>query len=209
MILSEITCNGFDISTLPYSSPENRAPLIVAAARLDANGTLRDLLEACRILVDRRCTFHCELFGDGSHLAQWRTLVEGIGLAKQIQFMGKPVPSQWRDSLGRAAVFAAVSGQGQNSNGVPLAEVTALHEAMSLGTPCLVMDDSPAADLIQDGETGFIEPRHHPIALAISLQRLLVNSSLRVRVAHDARCLIESRYDPHFSSARHTILSNA
>src|SRR6185436_6254666 len=108
MMIGEPVCTGIDLRRLTFDSPAHHPPLIVAAASLNAT-SLSDLVEACRILVRRRCAFRCELFGEGSYESEWRTLAEGIGLTRHLQFMGKPGSLQWRDSLTRASVFVAVS----------------------------------------------------------------------------------------------------
>jgi glycosyltransferase involved in cell wall biosynthesis len=192
MMIGEPICSGIDLRRLQFCSPEHHPPLIVAAARLDAT-SLSDLVEACRILVRRHCAFRCELFGEGCYESEWRTLAEGIGLTRHLQFMGKLGSLQWRDSLARASVFVAVSDR--NLADITPSILTALHQAMALGAPCLVTDNLPVSELIQDGETGLIEPSHHPSAVAIALQRLFVDSSLRVRLAREARYLIEAKFD--------------
>jgi colanic acid/amylovoran biosynthesis glycosyltransferase len=97
------------------------------------------------------------------------------------------------------AAFAApyVVGRDGNRDGLP----TVLLEAMALGTPCVATDVTGIPELIHPEETGLLVPQHHPEALAIALRRLLTNASLRVALAHRARCLIEAEFDIHRNAA--------
>lgn len=185
--------DGTELSKLSFNTPHERAPLIVATAGQDTN--VRDLLEACGTLVKRRCAFRCEIYCEAGQLSRLRTFGDELGLSGHVRFIERSTASQRRELLAKAAVFVVVGGDAADST------IIELLDAMALGTPCLVTDDTPATHFIQDGETGLIEPGHHPKALAISLQRLLIDSSLRVRLAREAYYVIEAKLDQHFNAA--------
>jgi colanic acid/amylovoran biosynthesis glycosyltransferase len=173
-----------------FKSPARREPLIVAHASSSAIDSTSDLLEACRILQRRHCVFRCEIYGDSNHEKQVRARIVNLGLDENVKYL--TMSPKMRESIARASVFAAVAEADPTDASAMRRELFSLREAMTLGTPCLVTDYSAGAEFIQDGETGIIEPRNYPEALAISLQRLLSDASLRMRLANEARLMAES-----------------
>jgi len=59
-------------------------------------------------------------------------------------------------------------------------------EAMACGTPVIATDVGGLAQLVREGETGFLVPGRDPVALAKRLQRLLSDTKLRVRMGRQA-----------------------
>ena len=70
-------------------------------------------------------------------------------------------------------------------------------EAMALGTPCVATDMTGIPEVIRHEQTGLIVPERSPAALADAVDQLLVDQSLRVQVARQARKLIETEFDVH------------
>ena len=68
---------------------------------------------------------------------------------------------------------------------------------MALGTPCVSTKVTGIPEVVRDKETGLSVPQNDPIALAIALKRVLTDPDLRVRLATQARQLIESEFDIH------------
>jgi hypothetical protein len=90
-----------------------------------------------------------------------------------------------------------VVGQDNNRDGLP----TVLLEAMALGTTCISTDVTGIPEVLRDEETGLRVPQHHPEALAVALERLLTDADLRVRLAAQARRLIEAEFDSQHNTA--------
>jgi colanic acid/amylovoran biosynthesis glycosyltransferase len=90
-------------------------------------------------------------------------------------------------------VFAApcvVSADGDR-DGLP----TVLLEAMALGTPCVSTDVTGIPEVLRHLDTGLQVAQRSPAALAESLDTLLADPALRVRLARGARRLIEEQFD--------------
>jgi colanic acid/amylovoran biosynthesis glycosyltransferase len=171
-------------------SSMQREPLIVAHASSCAMASTSDLIEACCILQRRHCVFRCEIYGDAIYEQQMRALIENSGLEENVKYL--PISPRMRESVARASVFAAIAEANHSDISAMRRDLFSLREAMILGTPCLVTDYSAGAEYIHDEETGIVEPRNYPEALAISLQRLLSDASLRTRLAKEARLIADT-----------------
>src|SRR5262249_10197977 len=84
-----------------------------------------------------------------------------------------------------------------------------LLEAMALGTPCVSTDVTGIPEVVRNGETGLMVPQHDPVALAEAVERLLVDSELRLRLAARARQLIEQEFDIRRNAAQRRALFRA
>ena len=192
--------NGMDLGLLPFRSPDDRRPLIVAVGRLIEKKGFGDLVAACAELMERGVAFECAIIGAGELGPELVADTERRGLAEVVRFLG-PLPQ--RDVLEyirQAAVMAApcVVGADGNRDGLP----TVLLEAMALGTPCVSTDVTGIPELVRDGDTGLLVPQHDPSSLAAALSRLLADPALRVAVAASARQLIEQQFDADRSAER-------
>jgi glycosyltransferase involved in cell wall biosynthesis len=68
-------------------------------------------------------------------------------------------------------------------------------EAFASGTPVVATDCVGPAELISDGETGYVVPQHDETALANRIERLLTHHDARQRMGENARREAETMYD--------------
>ncbi|MBD2693375.1 glycosyltransferase family 4 protein [Anabaena catenula] len=187
--------NGLDLRQLQYSSPANRPPLIISVGRLVEKKGLSILIDACTILKQRNCEFQCQIVGTGSLELVLKQQIQDLELQSFVEIIGPRPQNDVFQLVQQAAVFAApyVIGKDGNRDGLP----TVLLEAIALGTPCVSTDVTGIPEVVRHGETGLIVPQNHPDKLAISIQELLTDSALRVKLSIQARQLIESEFDIH------------
>ena len=185
--------NGLDLERFAYRPADDRPPVVAAVGRLVEKKGFDDLLEAVAVLVRSGRRISVDLVGTGPLEGALRAKVAHLGLQDVVRMPG-PLP-QWqvREVVQRAAVFAApcVVGRDGNRDGLP----TVLLEAMALGTPCVATPVTGIPEVVRDGETGLLVPEHDPAALAGALGRLLDDRALRVRLAGQARGLVEREFD--------------
>ncbi|AFZ25406.1 glycosyltransferase [Cylindrospermum stagnale PCC 7417] len=191
--------NGLDLQQLQYSSPADRPPLIISVGRLVEKKGLSILIDACAILKQRNCEFQCQIIGTGSLEPTLRQQIQDLGLQSIVEIIGPRPQNDVFQLVQQAAVFAApyVIAKDGNRDGLP----TVLLEAIALGTPCVSTDVTGIPELVRHGETGLIVPQNHAEKLAISLQELLTDSALRVKLSTQARQLIESEFDIYRNTA--------
>jgi len=191
--------NSLDLERFPYEAPHNRPPRIAAVGRLVEKKGFADLIEACAILADGGAHFSCQIIGVGELEADLEAQIERLGLQAFVELLGPRSQSEVIKHIQAAAVLAApcVVGHDNNRDGLP----TVLLEAMALGTPCVSTDVTGIPEVLHDGETGLRVSQRDPAALAAALKRLLADSALRVRLAEQARRLIEAEFDSRRNTA--------
>jgi colanic acid/amylovoran biosynthesis glycosyltransferase len=191
--------NGLDLSRFPFAPPADRERRIVAVGRLVEKKGFNILVEACALLAQRGVDFHCEIIGGGEMERALRQQITERGLQTRVLLTGPRPQRDIISDIQRASVFAApcVVGEDGNRDGLP----TVLLEAMALGTPCVSTDVTGIPEVLRPDATGLLVPQHDAVALATSMERLLDDSALRVRLAGAARQLIESQFDVHRNAA--------
>jgi glycosyltransferase involved in cell wall biosynthesis len=192
--------NGLDMSRFSYAAPAERPPVIVSVGRLIEKKGFPDLVEACAILQRRGVAFACQIVGNGEQEELLRAQIAAAGLADRVELCGALPQEEVVRRMRQAAVFAApcVVGADGDRDGLP----TVLLEAMALGTPCVSTPVTGIPEVLRDDDTGLMVPQHDANALAAALQRLLADAALRVRLAQNARRLMEAQFDIHANAAR-------
>jgi glycosyltransferase involved in cell wall biosynthesis len=73
---------------------------------------------------------------------------------------------------------------------------------MALGTTVVSTDVAGIPDVVHHGETGLQVPQHDPVALAAAIERLLAEPGLGVRLATNARGLMEAEFNIRHNTER-------
>ena len=146
---------------------------LVAIGRLVPIKRLDRLIDAVARLAPDLPGLHLYLVGDGDQRGALETLVRNRSLDARVTFVG------W--SVDAPAWYAAADVVALTSEreGTPLA----LIEAAAAGRPVVAVDVGGVADIVRDGDTGFVVPADDPAALAERLGQLLRDPELRARMA--------------------------
>lgn len=75
-------------------------------------------------------------------------------------------------------------------------------EAMSAGRAIVATAVGGTPELLVDGESGLLVPRHDPAALATAVERLLADPALAARLGAAARARVQTRFAPEASLDR-------
>ncbi len=191
--------NGLDLKRFPYIAPHNRQMRIVSVGRLIEKKGFDDLIAACAILAERGCQFNCQIIGTGPLEVDLKVQIQRLGLQGRVELLGARPQLEVIERVQSAAVFAGpyVVSSDSDRDGLPMV----LLEAMALGTPCVSTDVTGVPEILRDCQTGLMVPQHDPRVLAAAMERLLINSTLRVQLATQARHLIETEFDIHRNTA--------
>ncbi len=192
--------NGLDLTEFPYSSPFDRAPMILSVGRLVEKKGFGDLINACGILRDRGLRFGCRIVGAGKLRAELEQQVHRLDLVDQVRLVGPMPQSGVIEEMRRAAVMAlpCIVGADGDRDGLP----NVIQESLALGTPVVTTDVTGIPEVVRDEDTGLQVPQRDAVALARAIERLLLDPSLRVRLAEGARRMMETDFDIDRNAAR-------
>ena len=153
--------NGIDVQRFTYRAPQPDGPAVLVA-RLSPEKDIETLLRAVALVVRQDPAFRLEIAGDGPCMSSLRQTSAALGLNERVRFLGevRDVPSL----LARAGLFVLSS----LTEGISLT----LLEAMASGLPVVATSVGGNAEVVADGETGFLVPPQNPSALAEALLRL-------------------------------------
>jgi N-acetyl-alpha-D-glucosaminyl L-malate synthase BshA len=125
-----------------------------------------------------------ELVGEGPERPRIEALVRSLGLAAQVQFLSEK--DDLVAALQRSDVFLLPS----ETESFGLAAL----EAMACGVPVVASDVGGVAEVVSDGEVGFLAPVGDVAAMAGHVRRLLTDDDLHLRLSRAARQRAETQY---------------
>ncbi len=196
--------NGLDLEEYPYTEPRQRPAVILAVGRLVAKKGFADLIDACALLARRGRSCRCRIIGAGTLQGELQWRIESLGLRESVELVGPRPQNEVIQEMRNAAVLAmpcVVAADGDR-DGLP----NVIQEALALGTPVISTDVTGIPEVVRDEETGLQVPQRDPAALAHGLERLLDDPDLRVRLAREARRMIEAEFDIRRNTARRRAL---
>ena len=164
-----------------WLQPSAKIPVLVAVGKLQPAKGYPDLLRAFRLVRDNTLV-RLVVLGQGPDQPELEALVGQLGLTADVRFVGFDVnPYRW---LARAAVFVHAA----HWEGFP----NVLVEAMAAGAP-VVSTDCPSgpAEIITDGENGFLVPVGDVVSHSTRIRELLSDSALRTRIVGAADRRVE------------------
>jgi glycosyltransferase involved in cell wall biosynthesis len=184
--------NGAAYGEAHLGRPGPDLPLqLVAVGRLSPEKRVCDLIVAAAHLRDMGCRFELHLFGDGPMRSEIESLLANMDLRGRVRLHGFKPHAEVMERV--AASHLLVHAAELETFGL------ALIEAMGLGLPVVAARSSGAADVVIDGETGFLVPCRAPRELAEQIARLAAAPALRQRLGRAAK----ARFDREFSLAAH------
>ena len=175
-----------DVDETLQARPGNSPPRLVMVARLSRWKDHPTLLQALSGLKD--LDWQLELVGDGPLRGQLEELVQSLGLASRVTFLGfrRDVPER----MAEAQLFLLIS----KWEGFP----RSILEAMRAGLPVVASDVGGVKESVVDGTTGFVIPRGDAVRLRECLRQFITNAELRVCMGAAGR----ARYEEMFTFDR-------
>ncbi|MEW5804402.1 MAG: glycosyltransferase [bacterium] len=147
------------------------------------------LIDAFGVLVNRNRGKKLKLMivGEGSLRKTLEEMAKNLGLADKVKFIGKVEHSLVPAYLNQIDVFVALSRR--ESFGV------AVLEASACGIPVVVSNVGGLPEVVEDGHTGIIVPPDDRNAAAIALEKIMLNSQLRLNLGAAGREFVLKKYD--------------
>jgi glycosyltransferase involved in cell wall biosynthesis len=171
-----------DIDASLLATPESGTPVrAIMVARFASQKAQRQLVEAAAGIPD----LHIDFVGTGPTQAAIRDLVETVGMANRVRFLGErsDVPAL----LAASQIFVLTS----NFEGFPMSTL----EAMRASLPVVVSDVGGAAEAVEDAVSGYVIERGNVAQLRERLALLVSKPERRALMGANAR----RRYLERFS----------
>lgn len=187
--------NGLDVVRLPHQRRDHLDIDVLAVGRLVEKKGFDVLIDAVAALHANGRPAHATIVGGGEMDAALRARAVSRGVGHLVTFTGPRPQAEVVAAFGRARVFAAPSVVGGDGNreGLP----TTILEAMACGTPVVATATTGVPEVVRHGQTGLLVPEGDPVALAAAIERLLDDPAPGMRMAAEARALIEREFDVH------------
>ena len=154
-------------------------PVILFVGQMDWKKNILTVLEACGELKKQGKRFRLLLAGQGIDLNNIRKKIDELGIQDRAQTLGHITDTSLLDGLyTRASVFAFPSLY----DAAPMV----VREAAVMGTPSVMVRGSTAAEIIRDGENGYL-CENDPADLARVIAGILTDPEKAAAVGQTAR----------------------
>ena len=192
-----ITYCGIDLSWF-YPPTVARDPhkvyRIVSSGRLVEKKGFSDLIDACKILVDRGEKFECVIGGSGPLEAELNAQIKRLNLADRISVTGKALLQEKIVDFmheGDVYVLPCVWASDGDVDGLP----QMIMEAMASGLPAISTRLVGIPDLLQHEDTGLLVEPNQPAQLADAMARLMHDPALAARLSANGQQLLKKTFD--------------
>lgn len=173
---------------------------VLFLGRLGACKSPDVLLHAAKSLRARFPEVRYRFAGDGD-IEKYKALAEELGVVDQCDFLGWIKGNEKERLIRESGIFCLPS----RHEGMPMS----LLEMMSYGLPCIVTPVGGIPQVIHDGENGYMVAVGDSEELAIRLQRLFLDSTLRYQIGIAARQTITTGFNIGSNVANLASLYNA
>jgi L-malate glycosyltransferase len=170
--------------------PFNDDDLIIGTAKpLENKYAIDHLIQAFARLAKKHPDLPLKLCiaGKGSIRDKLDSLVEKLGIEKNVYFAGQLAHDKIPGFLNALDIFAALSLE--ESFGVAVIEAGACEK------PVVVSDEGGLPEVVENNVTGFIVPKGDIQAASDALEKLIINTSLREQFGQAARTRVKKLYD--------------
>lgn len=146
------------------------AILAGAVARVEPAKDHGTLLRAMALIAERVPRLHLAVVGGGSELDTLRELARELGIGDRVHFTGpRTDAAEWLQTVD----FSVLSSVKEGLSNTVL-------ESMAAGRAMIATDVGGNAEVIVEGETGYLVPARDPAALSQAIARLAVSDE-RIR----------------------------
>lgn len=181
----------FASPSVTLSASEIHIPHILFLSNLLVSKGVVVLLDALRILKDKGCRFVCDFVGGETVEMNAHMFAEEVakrGLEGMAVYHGRKYGKDKEAFFCSADVF--VFPTFYHNECFPLV----LLEAMEHSLPCISTTEGGIPGIIEDGQTGYLVPKHDAQALAEKMQILLSDTDLRCSMGKNGRDKLEREF---------------
>ncbi len=192
-ICSKVVYNGVDTNLFCPASVEIESsdPSILIVGNVQRSKGHELVLRAVANLRSSFPRLQCRIIGEGPHRAEFETLALELGIAPQVQFVGRNSRAEVAEAMRRCSVFALPS----RNEGLGCVYL----EAMSCGKPAIGCRGQGIDEVIVHGTNGWLIPsggrqENGLTELVEALSAMLASSEFRARIGAAARQTILEKF---------------
>jgi glycosyltransferase involved in cell wall biosynthesis len=179
---------GIDARNIPVRQAPGGSvrPHIYSVGRLVEKKGFRDLIEACRLLVNEGLEFECTIAGRGPLEGELKRQISDLALDGSVSIATKPLSNEELfKSMAQADIFVlpCVWSKDGDADGTP----RTLLEAMACGTPTVSTRLVGIPDYIEHEQSGLLVEPGNVDELAEALRRLIQDPVLADRLGRSGR----------------------
>src|SRR5438552_10390318 len=97
--------NGLNLAEFRRADFSSASPTIIAVGRLIDKKGFADLIQACRLLMERGRSFRCEIIGEGPLEKELRRQIEDLDLRNHVKLLGPKAQHEIAEHLAMGTVF--------------------------------------------------------------------------------------------------------
>ncbi len=165
---------------------------IIAVCRFVPQKGIKYLIEACKILQQRKVDYRCVIVGSGLEEKLYKKLIKKYSLSN-VLFTGPLPQEQHKKELDNSTLFVLPCIITKEGNRDILANV--IKEAMAMELPIVTSNICGIEELVENGINGILVPPKNPKAIADAIEKLLKNPKLRKKMGGAGREKIEKKFD--------------
>ena len=188
---SSVIYNGLREPALPPAPLSFDPPIVACIARLMHKKGVDVAIRAMRALHEKRAEVRLIIAGDGPEKARLEHLINDLGLHSCVELRGWIAPEKLHAFLNESMIVVIPSRTMEPFGNVAV-------EAMQMGRPVVGTRQGGLAELIVEGETGFLVEPDDPAAIADRIDRLALDPALALRMGTAGQMRARS----HFSLDR-------
>jgi glycosyltransferase involved in cell wall biosynthesis len=148
------------------------------------------LLEACKILKNKKIQFYCSFAGDEGDITSriFNKVMKDLDLTDVVLYVGRKYGKEKEEAFAKADIFAFPTNY--HNECFPLV----LLEAMQYALPTVSTFEGGIPDIIEENKTGFLVPQKDAKALAEKLEILIKSPELRQQMGNAGRKKYEKEF---------------
>jgi colanic acid/amylovoran biosynthesis glycosyltransferase len=178
---------GLDLRDYQFRLPKEKVERLYCAARLAPEKGFEFLIQAVKILIDRRCDIQLRLVGDGPGRDALEDMARDLGILDRVHLLGPLDEAAKMRELHAADLFVLPS----LAEGLP----SSITEAMAVGVPVIATNIAGTSELVEQEKTGLLVRPADPQALANAVIAMIDNYDFRKRAAELGRQKVMEEFD--------------